>query len=118
MWVKRDILGSRLTNSSSVVSSSEQQLWTSIPDRHHDLISLPQRLKRVPTDSRETEISDLDDSSRRNEDVCWFEISMKDVMGMEVEDSVDELMEEGFESGDRKRTSKGLGVVMDNLLGR
>lgn len=77
--------------------TSEQQLWTSIPNRHYDLVSLPQRLQRIPADPRETQISDLDDSSGRDEDVCWFEISVKDVMGVEVEDSVDELMEEGFE---------------------
>lgn len=98
------------------MSPSEQQLWTSVPDRHDDFVPLPERLQRVPTDSGETEISDFDDSSRGDEDVGWFEISMEDVVGVQVEDPVDQLVEQGFERREGERGAEGLGVVMDDLL--
>jgi hypothetical protein len=81
-------MGIRLTNSTSVMSPTKKQLRTPIPNRHHHLISLPQPLQRISTNTRETEITDLDDSGRSDEDVGRLEVSVEDMVGVEVEDAV------------------------------
>jgi hypothetical protein len=45
-------------------------------------------LQRISTNTRETEITDLDDSGRSDEDVGRLEVSVEDMVGVEVEDAV------------------------------
>lgn len=76
---------------------AQQQLGTPIPDRNDDLVALKQTLERVPSDPGEAEIADLDDAAGRDEDVGGLEVPVEDVVGVEVEDAVEELVEEGLE---------------------
>jgi hypothetical protein len=99
------------------MSPSKQQLRTPIPDRHHNLVSLPQPLQRVSPNTGQTEVADLDYSRRGDKDVGRLEISMDDVVRVEVEDAVEKLMKEGFEGWERDRRAKGGGMVVDYLLG-
>ena len=78
----------------------QQQLRTSVPDRHNDLVPLPQRLQRVPAHPRQTQITNLDDSRGGDEDVCGFQVAVEDVVGVEVEDAVDELVEKRLQGGE------------------
>lgn len=82
------------------MSPSQQQLRTPVPDRHNDLVPLPQRLQRVPAHPRQTQITNLDDSRGGDEDVCGFQVAVEDVVGVEVEDAVDELVEKRLQGGE------------------
>lgn len=94
----------------------EKQLWTAIPNRHDHSISLPQTLQWVLVDSRKTQVSNLDDTLARHEDVGGFKIAMQDPIGVEKGDAAQELVEQGFERGRWDRYADRRRVVVDDLL--
>jgi len=62
-----------------VVLRSEEELWSTVPDRHYYFISHYQWLERLVDQPRETQVADFYHSGRGDEDVCRLEVPVKDM---------------------------------------
>jgi hypothetical protein len=73
---------------------AENELWGSVPDGHHDFIAPEQAAlcEGLVPESRETQITDLDDAFRRHHDVCGLEITVEDEVGVEEVYTAEELV--------------------------
>lgn len=67
----------------------QYQLWRPIPDSHHDLVTSeqPSLRQRLVPQSRQPQISNLDDSGRGDEDIGGFQVSMEDEVGVQEVDA-------------------------------
>lgn len=72
---------------------TQEQLRASVPNRHYNLVAIPQGLQRSSTDPGEPKITDLHYSTGVYQDVGWLEISMNNTMSVKVRGAEEELME-------------------------
>ena len=99
-----------------VVFGTEQELGCAVPDGDDDFVPSEERLERLVRQASETQVSDLDDAARGDENVGRFEIAVDDVGIVEVEKAVEELVGQRLENGRVDTIPYGLGVVMNDLL--
>lgn len=109
---------SGLTDCSGIVFRTKDEFRRAIPNRHDHFIpsKQPSLGERLVPQSGKTEITDLDDASGGDEDVGWLEISMEHEAGVEKVHAGEELVEQSAECGRGDRRSRGLGVMVDDLL--
>lgn len=72
--------------------SAHKQFWCTVPDRHDDLVSSKEWLERLIYKTRESEVTYFHDASTRDENVGWFQVTMQDVRGVQVYETVEELV--------------------------
>lgn len=99
---------------------TKDKFWCTIPNRHDHFIpsKQPSLGERFVPQAGETEITDLDDASGRDEDVRGLQITMEDKAGVEKVHAGEELVEQSAEGGRGYRRPGGLGVMVDDLLPR
>ena len=95
--------------------ATEDELGRAVPDGDDDLVALPERLEWITPDPSEAEIANLDAAGARDEDVGWLEVAMEDMVGVEVEDAVEQLPEQRPQRRGRERQPERLRMVMDEL---
>lgn len=78
----------------TVKSASHQDLWRSVPESD-DFMCVGS--DRETDAASKTEISQFDVSLRVNQQVLWFEITMKDTMSMTVSDPLKQLPQVGLD---------------------
>ena len=72
-------------------------------------------MKRLIKASGQSQVTNLDLSSRSHHDVGGFEISMQDPVGVEVVTAIEQLEHDTFDGSRRNRVTRLLGVVMNDL---
>jgi hypothetical protein len=95
---------------------THEEFRCAIPYRHHDFIASEEGLERLMTEPRETQVADFDDALGGDEDVGWFKVTVENVGGVEIDEAVEELVDEGFEHCAWDGGADGLVVVMNYLL--
>jgi hypothetical protein len=63
----------------------------------------------------EAEITNSDFTARRNHDVCWFQVTVKNPIAMKVLTPIEELKHDAFDSRSRDGMPRRLCVVMNYL---
>ena len=99
-----------------VVAGPHEQFWRAIPDRDDDLVPGKQRLQGLIRDPGEAKVSNLNSARGVDEDVCGFQIAMDDVSLVQVQETVEQLVCQGFENRHGDWCSERLGVMMNDLL--
>jgi len=97
---------------------AEEEFWCTIPYGDDDLVTCKEGLQGLIDETSQTEIANLDDARGGDKDVRGFEVAVEDMGGMEVEEAVEKLVSEGFEKSGGDGGAEGLGVMVDELLGR
>lgn len=77
-----------------VVLRTQQQLWGTVPYRDDHLVAQEKRLQWLMGETREAEVTDLDDPGGGDENVGGLEVAVDDMRLVEVQEPVDELVGE------------------------
>lgn len=68
-----------------IVATTQQELRSTVPDGHHNLVSREKRVERLVEQASETKIADPDGAVGGDQDIRWLQISMKHPVAVQVQ---------------------------------
>jgi hypothetical protein len=97
------------------VSRSQEQLGRAVPDCDDDFVAAEEGVEGFVEESGKTEIPDLYLAARGYHDICGFEVSVQDPVGMKILTTIQELEHDAFDCCRGNWVTGWLRVVMDDL---
>ena len=98
-----------------IVAGAEEEVGRTVPDGDDDFVAVEEGLERRAEEAGQAEITDADGAGRCDHDVGRFEVAVQHPIPVKVEESIQELKEDGFDHSCGDRMSCRLGVVVDDL---